>query len=177
MLAKYFLVMNTIIYIILYEQKQKKYIIILLHIFYFADPEVNELFLHMVQVFEKNSCIRWVPHTNERQFVRVRSNTPGNYPPDRCHANIGRGNSETYIHLSKQCLKLPPFNYNRKPQYYNVAHEMFHALNFAHEHQRRDRDCYIYFTGILSLLVTHFEYDILFAATPFTCILQSQLHR
>lgn len=151
MLAKYFLVMNTIIYIILYEQKQKKYSIILLHIFYFADPEVNKPFLHMVQVFEKNSCIRWVPQTNERQFVRVRSNTPGNYPPGRCHANIGRGNSETYIHLNKQCLKLPPFNYNGKPQYYNVAHEMFHALNFAHEHQRRDRDCYIYFTGILSL--------------------------
>lgn len=147
----------------MYKQKLKKYI--LLRICYFADPEVNKLFLHMVQMFEKNSCIRWVPYTNERQFVRVKSNTPGNYPPGRCHAIIGRGYSESYIHLSKQCLKLPPFNYSRKPEYYNVAHEMMHALNFAHEHQRRDRDCYIYFTGILPLLVTRFEFDIFFVAT------------
>lgn len=130
--------------------------LILLSVCYFVDPEVNKLFLDMVQVFEKNSCIRWVPYTNEQQFVRVTSVSPGNYPPSRCHANIGRGYSETYVYLSRQCLGLPPFNFNRRPDFYNVAHEMMHTLNFVHEHQRKDRDCYIYFTGIVS----HFEFHI-----------------
>lgn len=115
-------------------------------LFSFAEHGAFDLFLNMVKVFKEKSCIRWVPRTHESEYVNITSKPQDNGPENRCSAIIGRANNN-YMHLSEACIG----SYKS-----NVAHEMFHALNFAHEHQRKDRDCYVQITGIIFLLVTLF---------------------
>lgn len=114
-------------------------------LFSFAEDEAFQLFLDMVKVFEENSCIRWVPRTYESEYVNITSMPQNDYPKNRCSAIVGRANNN-FLHLSTACIG----GYK-----YVVAHEMMHVLNFAHEHQRKDRDCYVQITGILFLLVTY----------------------
>uniref|UniRef100_A0AAY4EWF5 Metalloendopeptidase n=1 Tax=Denticeps clupeoides TaxID=299321 RepID=A0AAY4EWF5_9TELE len=79
-----------------------------------------------LQSFSSSTCIRFVPWTNQRDYIYIQS-------LNGCYSYVGRiGNAQT-VSLSKQgCI------------YHNtVQHELLHALGFNHEQCRSDRDNHI----------------------------------
>ncbi|XP_034444092.1 high choriolytic enzyme 1-like [Hippoglossus hippoglossus] len=76
--------------------------------------------------FSYSTCIRFFPHTNQRDYLYIQS-------LDGCYSYVGRqGNSQT-VSLSRQgCV-----------YYGTVQHELLHALGFNHEQCRSDRDQHI----------------------------------
>uniref|UniRef100_A0AAY4CBJ2 Metalloendopeptidase n=1 Tax=Denticeps clupeoides TaxID=299321 RepID=A0AAY4CBJ2_9TELE len=79
-----------------------------------------------LQSFSGFSCIRFVPRSNQRDYIYIQS-------LNGCYSYVGRlGNSQT-VSLSRQgCI------------YHNtVQHELLHALGFNHEQTRSDRDNHI----------------------------------
>ena len=71
------------------------------------------------------SCIDFIQHTDQDDFISILSS-------DRSHSSIGRQNGNQTIFLYK------------KQKVGAVLHELMHALGFEHEHNRPDRDNYIY---------------------------------
>lgn len=86
-----------------------------------------------IKAIEDNSCVRWVPRKNQRDFVRII-----HYPTNGvCNAQVGRLGSQQEINLSDICFDL------KKGYRGAILHEMMHTLGFIHEQQRLDRDCYV----------------------------------
>ncbi|XP_069771382.1 astacin-like metalloendopeptidase [Narcine bancroftii] len=77
--------------------------------------------------FEKFTCVRFVPHTDEEDFISIQ-------PIHGCYAPVGRVGGMQLISLNQQCLTKGKGV---------VEHELMHSLGFWHEHTRSDRDKYI----------------------------------
>ncbi|XP_078112605.1 high choriolytic enzyme 1-like [Sander vitreus] len=76
--------------------------------------------------FTSVSCIRFVQHTNQRDYINIQSDSG-------CYSFVGRRGYSQTVSLDRQgCL------------YHNtVQHELLHALGFNHEQCRSDRDQHI----------------------------------
>ena len=81
-----------------------------------------------IRNIQDQSCIQFVQRTTEKDYVQIVSNTRG------CHSEIGRtGTGRQAINLERGlCMSVE-----------TVTHELMHALGFAHEHNRPDRNKYI----------------------------------
>uniref|UniRef100_UPI00398E89C9 proline-rich protein 36-like n=1 Tax=Pristiophorus japonicus TaxID=55135 RepID=UPI00398E89C9 len=77
--------------------------------------------------FEKFTCVRFVPHVDEEDFISIQ-------PIHGCYSSVGRVGGMQLISLNHQCLKKGKGV---------VEHEIMHSLGFWHEHARSDRDKYI----------------------------------
>ncbi|KAM6937597.1 high choriolytic enzyme 1-like [Xenentodon cancila] len=79
-----------------------------------------------LESFTKLSCIRFVKHSGQRDYLNIQSD-------NGCYSYVGRrGNSQT-LSLDRQgCI-----------YHSTVQHELLHALGFRHEHSRSDRDQHI----------------------------------
>jgi len=76
--------------------------------------------------YKANTCIKLVPRTNERNYVRFING-------DGCYSYIGVSGGEQPISYGNGCDTTRG----------TPVHEIMHALGFMHEQQRPDRDSYI----------------------------------
>ncbi|GBN16025.1 Astacin [Araneus ventricosus] len=84
----------------------------------------NVIYQAMEQ-YHNYTCIRFVPRTNERDFVRI-------FFGNGCWSMIGRNGGMQNLSLGRGCAWVGL-----------VIHELGHAIGLFHEHQRSDRDRYI----------------------------------
>ncbi|XP_059497148.1 meprin A subunit beta-like [Stegostoma tigrinum] len=77
--------------------------------------------------FEKFTCVHFVPHSDEKDFISIQ-------PIHGCYSSVGRVGGMQVMSLNHQCLKKGKGV---------VEHEIMHALGFWHEHARSDRGKYI----------------------------------
>uniref|UniRef100_A0A8C5D5M2 Metalloendopeptidase n=1 Tax=Gouania willdenowi TaxID=441366 RepID=A0A8C5D5M2_GOUWI len=76
--------------------------------------------------FHSSSCIRFVPRSNQYDYIRIESQ-------NGCYSSLGRQGGAQILSLNKHgCL-----------YHSTVQHEVLHALGFRHEHNRSDRDKYV----------------------------------
>ncbi|XP_057292723.1 bone morphogenetic protein 1-like [Hydractinia symbiolongicarpus] len=80
-----------------------------------------------MQEWEKNTCIRFVPRTDQRDYIRFIDDGFG-----KCYSHVGRTGGSQPLSLGKFCRKTGI-----------VIHEIGHALGFYHEQSRPDRDDYV----------------------------------
>lgn len=92
--------------------------------FSFADMTIiNNAF----SAYRKNTCIRFVPRTNQRDYISIESGRSG------CWSFIGRiGGRQTVNLQNPGCVWID-----------TVVHELMHAVGFFHEQSRTDRDRFI----------------------------------
>ncbi|WP_214409019.1 M12 family metallopeptidase [Sphaerisporangium fuscum] len=85
--------------------------------------EAREAIAQAMKDYHDNTCVRFVPRTNEPGFLSL---VPGN----GCYSYVGRvAPAEQEVSIGRGC--------ERKGI---VIHELMHALGFYHEHSRSDRD-------------------------------------
>uniref|UniRef100_A0A4W3HYC3 Metalloendopeptidase n=1 Tax=Callorhinchus milii TaxID=7868 RepID=A0A4W3HYC3_CALMI len=77
--------------------------------------------------FEKFTCVRFVPRSDEEDFISIQ-------PLQGCYSSVGRVGGMQLLSLKRQCLKKGKGV---------VEHELMHSLGFWHEHTRSDRDKFI----------------------------------
>ncbi|KAG5673248.1 hypothetical protein PVAND_003311 [Polypedilum vanderplanki] len=112
--------------------------------------------------FHEYTCIRFVPRTNEVDFLNIAPTDDG------CYSKLGRVGGPQLVSLQKNgCFKLGI-----------IMHELIHTLGFVHMHSDYDRDRYVrineeniqdgakdQFNVVSSLNFTHFntpyDYDSL----------------
>eukprot|EP00058_Branchiostoma_floridae_P022713 XP_002608203.1 hypothetical protein BRAFLDRAFT_90357 [Branchiostoma floridae] len=75
--------------------------------------------------YNKRTCLRFVPKTNERDFVHIKRLTG-------CHSQVGVAGGMQELSLGNGCLGTG-----------TILHELMHAVGFWHEHQRPDRDDWV----------------------------------
>ncbi|KAG8186673.1 hypothetical protein JTE90_014749 [Oedothorax gibbosus] len=75
--------------------------------------------------YHRFTCIRFVPRTNQRDFIRI-------FYGNGCWSIIGRAGGRQDLSLGQGCAYVGL-----------VIHELGHAIGLFHEHQRSDRDNYI----------------------------------
>ncbi|XP_056089803.1 nephrosin isoform X1 [Rhinichthys klamathensis goyatoka] len=79
-----------------------------------------------MQSFAEVSCIRFVPHQGQRNFLHIQSNSG-------CYSYLGRQRGGQVVSLQRfGCV-----------YHQIVQHELLHALGFHHEQNRSDRDKHI----------------------------------
>lgn len=86
----------------------------------------RDIIEYAMQSFHSTTCIRFVPRTNEYDYIMVENG-------DGCYSSLGK---EGY----GQVLSI---NRNGCVYYGVVQHEIMHALGFQHEQTRSDRDYYV----------------------------------
>lgn len=84
-----------------------------------------------IQIVENVTCLRFVNHTDELDFVTFTGDTA------RCVSKVGRIGGEQFIKLvnssvGEECFRIP-----------SILHEIMHVLGFHHIHRGMDRDKYI----------------------------------
>ncbi|XP_026070982.1 high choriolytic enzyme 1-like [Carassius auratus] len=89
-------------------------------------PEEVQVIKQGLDSFTGISCIRFVPHDGQRDFLHIQSDSG-------CYSYLGRqGGGQTVSLQRRGCV------YD-----YIVQHELLHALGFHHEQNRSDRDKHI----------------------------------
>ena len=83
-------------------------------------------------MIHRHTCLRFVPRTNERDFLTIVSEAHGcysyvGYNNDERITNVGRGPEPT-----QTCVNTG-----------TVQHELLHAAGLVHEQSRADRDLYL----------------------------------
>ncbi|KAG8195898.1 hypothetical protein JTE90_001133 [Oedothorax gibbosus] len=85
------------------------------------EPKIKAAMQH----YEDKTCIRFVPRTNQVQYVRI-------FPGRGCYSHVGKTLSDQPLSLGPGC-----FNFGI------IVHELGHSVGFFHEHSRSDRDDYL----------------------------------
>ncbi|XP_043099847.1 hatching enzyme 1.2-like [Puntigrus tetrazona] len=89
-------------------------------------PNEIQVIKQGLQSFADVSCIRFVPHEGQRDFIHIMSSSG-------CYSYLGRQGGGQVVSLQRfGCV-----------YYYIVQHELLHALGFHHEQNRSDRDNHI----------------------------------
>lgn len=78
-----------------------------------------------IDVINQTTNTKWIPRTNEKDYVRFRVGAIN------CYSPLGKIGGEQFITLSEGCTKG------------TVMHEMLHTLGLLHEQNREDRDEHI----------------------------------
>ncbi|RWS07849.1 Astacin-like metalloprotease toxin [Dinothrombium tinctorium] len=89
------------------------------------NPWMLYLILDTMNKIEAQTCIRFVPRSDEKSFLVFNSNTSD------CSSYIGRIGRPQPIYIGPRCAAV------------TVAHEIMHAIGFQHAHTRPDRDNFI----------------------------------
>ncbi|GIY10624.1 zinc metalloproteinase nas-15 [Caerostris darwini] len=76
--------------------------------------------------YHQYTCVRFVPRTNERDFVYM-------FSGQGCYSMVGKVGGQQALSLGNGCLFVG-----------TTIHELGHALGFYHEQNRSDRDAYLY---------------------------------
>jgi len=76
--------------------------------------------------YEKNTCIRIIPRTTEKDYVGV-------YRGTGCHSQLGKRGGKQPLSLAKGCASTVG----------TPVHEFMHAIGYWHEQMRSDRDSYV----------------------------------
>ncbi|XP_049546486.1 hatching enzyme 1.2-like [Anopheles darlingi] len=108
----------------------------------FSIGDLQKLFSAFEQ-FHKKTCIRFVPHTKERDYVVIEGRNSG------CWSAVGRMGGRQVVNLQRNgCLQ----------QEGTIVHELMHVLGFLHEHTRYDRDRFvnIFFRNVRPNLLSNF---------------------
>ncbi|XP_005180435.1 hatching enzyme 1.2-like [Musca domestica] len=83
---------------------------------------------HAIAEYHRRTCIRFVPRTNQADYVSIVSGSSG------CWSSVGRVGGRQEVNLqSPGCLTKPG----------TTIHELMHALGFLHEQNREERDSYV----------------------------------
>ncbi|RXN17291.1 High choriolytic enzyme 1 precursor [Labeo rohita] len=91
----------------------------------YSSKEKNVIFQGL-RSFEKSTCIRFRPHTKERDYINIQPNIG-------CYSFVGRRTGGQTVSLDRAgCISLNI-----------VQHELLHALGFHHEQNRSDRDNHV----------------------------------
>ncbi|XP_035215183.1 astacin-like metalloprotease toxin 5 [Stegodyphus dumicola] len=86
----------------------------------------TDLIKKAMKFLKNNTCIRFVPRTIEKDYIRIVKGSG-------CNSKLGRGNGGVRnVSLGDGCYKLG-----------TVIHELIHSIGFHHEQTRSDRDQYI----------------------------------
>jgi len=93
------------------------------------------------QQYKKNTCIRFIPRTNQRNYVHI-------VKGGGCSSLVGRWGGAQRLTLGSGCVHVGV-----------IVHEALHAVGFWHEQSRPDRDNYvsIYWKNIMSGLSYNFQ--------------------
>jgi len=87
--------------------------------------QTKSAFRAAVKELESVSCVRFVPRTNEKDYVRIITG-------DGCYSLIGRDGGQQQLSLGVGCYRK------------GIAiHEVMHLLGFFHEQSRLDRDDHV----------------------------------
>jgi len=70
----------------------------------------------------QDTCVKLVPRNGDNDYVDV-------FPGDGCYARLGRSGGQQPLSLGNGCVYQG-----------TIIHEFEHAIGFAHEHNRNDRD-------------------------------------
>ncbi|MCW2881448.1 MAG: astacin-like metalloprotease toxin 5 [Sphaerisporangium sp.] len=86
-------------------------------------PVAREAITQAMKDFHENTCIRFIPRTQEDSYLNI-------FPGNGCYSYVGRvGPMAQDVSIGSGC--------ERK----GIAiHELMHAIGFYHEHSRSDRD-------------------------------------
>lgn len=81
-----------------------------------------------INQYHKNTCIRFVPHMGERDYISIESSSSG------CWSSVGRvgGKQEVNLQMPGCTTKVG-----------TIVHELMHALGFLHEQNRSERDDWV----------------------------------
>ncbi|XP_066276693.1 uncharacterized protein [Branchiostoma lanceolatum] len=90
-----------------------------------AGSEVGRIQAAMEE-FHRRTCIRFVPRTNEQNYIHIRKSTG-------CHAYVGVQGGAQEVSLGDGCLGKA-----------TIMHELMHAVGFWHEQSRPDRDDWVW---------------------------------
>ncbi|KAG5673249.1 hypothetical protein PVAND_003312 [Polypedilum vanderplanki] len=103
----------------------------LVHVPYVISPEFSpseyKTIIDAKDQFHEYTCIRFVPRTNETDFLNIAPTNEG------CYTYLGRIGGAQLVSLQKpSCV-----------HHGVIIHELIHALGFAHMHSDYDRDRYV----------------------------------
>ncbi|KAI5619778.1 nephrosin isoform 2 precursor [Silurus asotus] len=89
-------------------------------------PNERNVILRGLESFQRSTCVRFTPRTNEEHFLNIISD-------NGCYSFIGRRNGRQVVSLQRGgCV------------FHNIVqHELIHALGFHHEQNRSDRDQHV----------------------------------
>jgi hypothetical protein len=93
---------------------------------FIVDPALRSLerVRHAIEQWEMNTHVRFVPHRNEPDYIRLER-------ASGCASSIGRQGGYQPVYVSDDATAG------------NIMHELGHVLGLWHEHSRNDRDEYI----------------------------------
>ncbi|XP_040582332.1 astacin-like metalloprotease toxin 3 [Lepeophtheirus salmonis] len=96
-------------------------------------PKYNKLLRKAMKAIESMSCVKWIPRTNQRNYVYISPKQSG------CFANLGYD-----VRRGKHTLNLQMPHGRSTCMILGIAmHEMLHILGVGHEQCRPDRDSYV----------------------------------
>ncbi|KAK2913933.1 hypothetical protein Q8A67_002332 [Cirrhinus molitorella] len=116
-------------------------------------PDEKKVIKQGLRFFARVSCIRFVQHEGQRDFLHIKSDSG-------CYSYVGRIGGEQVVSLER-----PGCVYRSA-----VHHELLHALGFQHEQDRSDRDEHvkILFENIIPEYTAIFEkIDTINLETPY----------
>ncbi|XP_069134485.1 uncharacterized protein [Argopecten irradians] len=90
------------------------------------DTSEEQVILAAIEEYHQKTCIRFVPRTNEVDYIRLTK-------LDGCYSKIGRVGGAQNVSLLSACLTTKG----------TVIHELMHVLGFFHEQTRPDRDAWV----------------------------------
>ncbi|KAF8792950.1 Astacin-like metalloprotease toxin 1 [Argiope bruennichi] len=95
---------------------------------------IEHLIVKAMDQYHKNTCIKFVKRTNERNYIRM-------VKKGGCYSYVGRVGGAQELSLGRGCEYVG-----------TIVHELGHAIGLFHEHQRSDRDQYlnVYSNNVIS---------------------------
>lgn len=106
------------------------------------DQSEQSIIRRGMEGLERETCIRFRPHSSERDYLTI-------MPYTGCWSYIGRRGGQQLVSLQKNACVYEG----------TVQHELLHALGFHHEQSRSDRDDYvdIHYENIIPSMVFNFR--------------------